>query len=303
MPVKLEELNQNELRALSLEQTVFIFPVGGMENMGPHLPVGLKTLYAENLSQVLAKKIEKELTSRKVVIFPTFSASVDSYTTATAFTVRPYVLRDWLVDHTTHLSKYGFRWFACVSGHLGPRQLTAIEEAGRILSRKWIGRKISFVSASSTLIQSESFWKSFFFPWTEEHGGAIDTSIALAIDSKKVDPFFSHLPRKNSENSTFNYLLKRIDHSLDGYWGDPSTASQKRGSEIIEKTATDIFLQLKPFLEEKGSRYKNKFKSKFTLLPWNWSFFKAWVLAFLTGLLLLLWAYWMTFQGLGLHEN
>src|SRR4051812_27649026 len=126
-------LRRTELDALPKSQTVFFFGVGPLEDHGPHLRMGLDVAEAEWLCRSAAERLEKEKPGWVGVLMPSVPLGIDSDTTELAITVRPHVLRDWLVDACRSLRRAGFSHFVCFSGHLGPRQLTAIEEAGKIL--------------------------------------------------------------------------------------------------------------------------------------------------------------------------
>src|SRR4051812_37569151 len=132
MPLKFLQLTSVQLEGLSRETTVFFFPVAPLESHGPHLPLGLDLWEASRLCLMSAQKLETELPEWKGVLMPELPLGIDSNTHRVRFTVRPHVLRDWLVDSTKHLVDLGFLHFVCFSGHLGPRQLTAIEEAGTL---------------------------------------------------------------------------------------------------------------------------------------------------------------------------
>ena len=142
---------------------------------------------------------------------PCAPLGIDSNTTRVAVTVRGHVLRDWLVDGCRSLIRAGFLHFVCFSGNLGPKQLTAIEEAGKSIRRsgrwgRWAGVMARRNSVSPTLISASSAltsWKdvlaSPFGPDPEEHGGRRDTSIALAISKDLVDPSYACLPKMERE--------------------------------------------------------------------------------------------------------
>ena len=58
MPLILENLTRPELDALPRGKTVFFFPIGGMEDHGPHLPLGLDLQEATHLAYRVALKLE-----------------------------------------------------------------------------------------------------------------------------------------------------------------------------------------------------------------------------------------------------
>ena len=86
-------LTDSELKALTPDLTLLIFPVGGLEQHGPHLPMGTKILQCREWAELLAKKLEQRLTGWTLVIMPVLPFTVDTYTSHTALSVRPHVMR------------------------------------------------------------------------------------------------------------------------------------------------------------------------------------------------------------------
>jgi creatinine amidohydrolase len=153
MPIEFTLLNSDQVRSLSRSQTVFFFSVGALEDHGPHLPIGIDLKEGLHLSKMAAQKLESEKPGWTGVILPGLPLAVQTSTSAMNITVRAHVLRDALVDTCRSLIRLGFCHFVCFSGTSTPRQLTAIEEAGkmvrglggwRILTRGKIGANLDF---------------------------------------------------------------------------------------------------------------------------------------------------------------
>src|SRR4051812_4596016 len=113
MPIELEKVSAARLKELKPTQTVFFFPVAGLEDHGMHLPLGLDLLEARKLCELAAVKVEKDLPGWTAVLMPAAPLAIESNTTAIAWTVRPHVLRDWLVDACSGLARQGFLHFVC----------------------------------------------------------------------------------------------------------------------------------------------------------------------------------------------
>ena len=287
MPLELEKISAARLNLLKPEQTVFFFPVGPIEDHGPHLPMGLDLLEAGRLATLAAERLEKELQGWTAVMMPALPLGIDSETTAIALTVRPHVLRDWLVDASLALSRHGFRHFVCFSGQLGPRQLTAIEEAGKIVRRKvgpnWLKRLLgnrrpaaALVSASSALTSVEDLKASAFWPDPVEHGGKRDTSLGLALAANQVDPMYQNLPPQSREATSLARTLKRFKRELSGYWGEPAGATAAAGNAVLSSEMERIFPKLHAVWL--GANPNGLFRSWYSILPPNKSFFKSWVI-------------------------
>jgi creatinine amidohydrolase/Fe(II)-dependent formamide hydrolase-like protein len=304
MPLELARLTAAQVRALSREQTVFFFPVGPLEDHGPHLPLGLDLVEATELCRLAALRLETELPGWTGVLAPGLSLGVDSDTTELRVVVRGHVLRDWLVDACRSLSRAGFLHYACFSGHLGPRQLTAIEEAGRSISRSGVwswalrGRfpravrrpRPTLISACSPLVRAADVSRAAFWPDPAEHGGRRDTSVALAMaGGVSVDPAWTALPSAERAASSWARLLARARGTLGGYWGSPAEASLEQGTRVLSGTLDQVFPKMRAVWE--GSDPNALFRSWYSVLPPNRSFFKAWLFALVIVIVMGAWVW------------
>jgi creatinine amidohydrolase len=306
MPIEIRKLTSRELEALPRENTVFFFPVGPLEDHGPHLPMGLDLEEASRLCYLAAQHLEAEIPGWVGVIMPPAPLGIDSNTTQIAITVRPHVLRDWLVDSSRSLIRNGFYHFVCFSGHLGPKQLTAIEEAGSIIRKtgRWTrlggalaGRgklRPSLVSASSSFVSFKDVLKSPFWPDPEEHGGERDTSMALALMRDWVDPAYQSLPPVEKASSRWSRNFKRRLRQLGSYWGKPESAQAQVGEKEVFAKLEKVFPKLRAVWE--GANPNFLFRSWYSIFPPNKSFFKAWLLALWIVVVLVLWSLTQTFD-------
>ncbi len=310
--LEFERMTADELEALPRLQTVFLFPVGAPEDHGPHLAMGLDCAEAARLCRMTAERIEKDLPGWKAVLMPSAPLGVQNVTTAVALRVRAHVLRDWLVDACRSLERAGFFHFACFSGNLAPRTLTAIEDAGKIISRRsllkrarrlWAGSRAlpytTLVSASSALTTAEDARRTPFWPDPVEHGGERDTSIALALslgesssDEVWVRVGFPQLAPANRATGALARFLARKTSSTRGYWGEPARATEERGRAELEATVTTLFTRLRAVWEGANPNYL--FRSYYSVLPPNKSFATAWLLTFALGAMFWLWISMMT---------
>lgn len=301
MPIELTQISAFELETLPREKTVFFFPVGPLEDHGPHLSMGLDLEESARLCFLVAHHMEEEMPGWVGVIMPQAPLGIDSNTTRIAITVRPHVLRDWLVDASRSLMRLRFCHFVCFSGQVGPKQLTAIEEAGLIIRKygrwrrwghRWIGLPEpgpTLVSAQSAQIPLREVLKSPFWSDPLEHGGKRDTSIALAIHQNGVRPQYKTLPQVLREPSRWMRNLHRRSKRTSGYWGDPSRAEASFGENELMKTLDDVFPKLRAVWE--GSNPNSIFRSWYSILPPNKSFFKAWILVVCILFLMVTWVF------------
>lgn len=274
MPILLERMTGAELVDYAATKSVVFFPVGPIEDHGVDLPVATDAIIAEKLAWHLAIGIEKEEPGTRVIIAPRLPFGVDATSKKTnALTVRGYVLRDALLDLALGLRKKGFRFFGVVSGHLGPRQLTAIEEAGKLFKRRTrFSRLIGFrakdshralFSVSSALVPEKEARRHPFSPRYADHAGRIERSKLLSIDPEWVKP------------------------------ADAGAAMQVEGSAGEGKSLyADEVVLLLPKIRAvlSGSDANGLFRSWYSLFPINSSFFLGWLLVAALLTLIVGWA-------------
>jgi len=284
------------INSLARESTIFFFPVGPIEDHGPHLPIVLDILEAEAVAVKTAEQIEKVQPGWTSVVMPALPLGIDSNTTHLSISVRPHVLRDWLVDSCRHLSRLGFKYFVCFSGHLGPKQLTAIEDASRLLRGtlmlRWIKKAMGktspvLISASSALVDRKTVKASPTWPDPEEHGGERDTSIALAISPELVSENYLELKEQRKNRSKSSRLWQRCRGKLSGYWGVPASAKRDLGIKLLSDQVDFVTPKILSVLS--GSNPERLFRSWYSLIPSNKSFFRGWLLFAALSFLIFLW--------------
>lgn len=299
MAFEFAQLSAARLQSLSTLKTVFFFPVGGLEDHGPHLPMGLDLMEAQRLCVMAAERLEREMPGWTAILMPPAPLGVEPKTGKVSLGVRGYVLRDYLVDSCRALGRAGFAHFVAISGELGPKQLTAIEEAGRLVGRGFFrrrltGTRLTLVSASSTLVSGRDVLRSPMGA-ASEHGGARDTSVALALEPSLVDPSYSSLPEITGPSGGMKRWLGRLTRIWQsGYWGAPARASSEEGARVLTGTMDEIFPKLRAVWE--GSNPTVLFRSWYAVVPLHRSFYKAWLLTVILTTVMVIWLYLMVDQ-------
>ncbi len=306
MPLQLERLSAERISTLPTQQTVFFFPVGGLEDHGPHLPIGMDLFEARKLCELAAQKLESEMPGWVAVLMPDAAMGVDLNTSASAISVRAHVLRDWLVDSCVALHRMGFYRFVCFSGTVGPKQITAIEEASRLIRqralgsglRKWTTRwsdRPVLISAASCWITRKEVMKSPFSPDPTEHGGARDTGYGLWIAPDLVSPDWATMPTQPKITPRWKRQWMRARHRLTGFWGDPKGAAPESARHEVDMRLAEVFPKFRAIWE--GANPEMIARSWYSVFPPNKSFFRAWLL--FAGLMVLMsvWVY-MSFRAM-----
>lgn len=287
-------LSQPELERLPRELTCFLIPVGGVEGHGTHLPLGTRAMFAEDWSHSLAQKLEAKLPGWNFIILPLIPLTVDSITSDFALTVRPHVVRDAIVDQCDGLKRKGFLNFAVVSGHVSPRQLTAIEDAGRIVSRSSlfaIGKpKAHLISVTSAVVNSNDSYVSPMIAIPTEHAGALDTGLMLKLNPEWVKVDHKSLPAIEKPKADLKRFFDYFGGRLGGYWGNPALADASVYQRDIDLKNESLIESIKIVLE--SGKGMGAFRSSYRWFPLNGSFFKAYLMATFFFILMLLWVIW-----------
>lgn len=298
----LRDLSAERLAALSRDTTVLFLGVGPVEDHGPHLPVGLDLAATDQMIALTAARLERELPGWNALVLPSLPLGIEANTRVFALTVRGYVLRDFLVDFCGSMAREGFRHFVCFTGHTGPRQLVAIEEAGRLLRRRftggWLRRSVlgrpvvSLVSANSALINRDQAFRSPLWPDAIEHGGLNDTSLALAIGAP-VDARYLAMPESRRVDSYWERAWNRLTRKTRGYWTSASEPTAKATAESgqlsLNAQVDTIFPKLRAVWE--GSDPSQVFRSGYGIFPSNGSYFRAWIYVLLLAAMISVWVY------------
>lgn len=253
--------------------------MGCLEDHGPHLPFGTDLAVARGVSERLGHWIEAKMEGWRVLIYPALPLSVNSTLRDPAVRQRAHVVRDYFVDSVRALHRSGFRYFAAYSAIGGGPQLVALEEVGKAVRRKfwWKGRSAPrFFSLTSGKIPSEALRRSLFIYTPSEHGGSQETAWLRLFEPDQVA---SELPGARERQG--GLWPER------GYWGNPggtdSESAEKDIMHHVTKIGEDLALLLR------GAYQGNTFRSWFSVLPWNSSYFKVWIVLVVLFAVLLAW--------------
>ena len=133
---KLEELTWPQIDALDRARTVFILPVGMLEEHGPHLPIGADTIGVSYESSATAARVSRALPDWHIVTMPALNfghagANVlgDRTIHPGTYAIRQTTLRSVVADLGSQLAQNGFRWIFVMSGHAAPTHNIALNEA------------------------------------------------------------------------------------------------------------------------------------------------------------------------------
>jgi hypothetical protein len=133
---KLEELTFPQIDALDRQRTLFILPVGIIEEHGPHLPVGADTLGVMYEANGVSRRVSRALPAWNVVMMPAINygqgganALGNMLVHPGTYAIRQSTLRSLVADLGGQIAQNGFKWMFVMNGHGGPPHNIAINEA------------------------------------------------------------------------------------------------------------------------------------------------------------------------------
>jgi creatinine amidohydrolase len=229
--------------AAELEGTdaIGLIPTGALEQHGPHLPMIMDSVHAEELGRRVA-----ELLSVPVVVAPTVRVGLSSHHVAFPGTVTltPEVFGSLVIAHIEAFERMGIRRVALFSAHGGN-----FTELGRIAARHADASPETTVVAYDDL---QRFIDVFIEagrsvgldpPVTDVHAGLLETSVALALfEAGDVRPFQDVEGYTAAEPGWLERLMSSGIHevSANGVLGSPAGATAEAGRVLVDALAVEL---------------------------------------------------------------
>lgn len=220
-------------------KSIFLIPVGSVEQHGPHLPLGLDYMIAQHVSLEACRNLEKE--GVKPLVFPPITYGLSSMWSAYPGTVSvsSESLYKYLRDVITSTARNCLKTpVVLVSGHAGNNDLL------RVLCRDLAEETnlvVSFVSVWD--LCGDIIKEVFTTPFT--HADEVETSLAIALnllvkeppkDSpsffRKYDDFWHSLDLTKRPKAYVFRSESRETHGK-GSFGRPDLASREKGVILL----------------------------------------------------------------------
>ncbi len=258
----LEELTWPQIDALDRSRTLFILPIGMVEQHGPHLPVGADTLAVLYEAHAIAQSVSRASGGWNVVMMPPMSYGHSGANTLGDQPIHPgtYALRQstfraLLVDIGAQLAQNGFEWIFVLNGHGAPSHGIASTEACDFVSERFgvtmldvtaLFRADREIQARGSRMNSE-----FFSPaqlasiGMDVHAGLSETAGLLAVRPDLVRPDYRTLPSQ-AGHSLEELREIATTPGWQGYFSSPSLATADYGAAVEEwwiDGASDLILQ------------------------------------------------------------
>ena len=247
-PYKLEELAWPRIDAFDRQRTLFILPVGMIEQHGPHLPVGADTIAVMYEANEAATRVSRALPEWNVVMMPALpfghsgaNQLGDMPVHPGTYALRQSTLRSLLADLGAQIAQNGFKWIFVINGHGAPTHNIAINEACDFVSESYgvtmlhltgLFRADNAIQKAGEQIAADHFSASDLFSFgMDVHAGVGETSGILALRPDLVPSTYTTLA---SQAGSSLEALRKIATApgWQGYLSSPARASAAYGRAV-----------------------------------------------------------------------
>ena len=245
---KLEELNWPQIDVLDRERTLFILPVGMIEEHGPHLPVGADTFGVTYEAEGASRRVSRALPDWNVVMMPPINYGQsganqlgDMLVHPGTYGIRQSTLRSLVADLGGQVAQNGFKWIFVMNGHGAPTHNIAINEACDFVSETFRVTMLHLTGLfkGDAAIQSrgEKVNTKYFSAadvasfGMDVHAGVGETSGMLAVRPDLVRADYKTLPSRAGRSLE---ELRDIATApgWQGYLSSPASATAAHGRAV-----------------------------------------------------------------------
>jgi creatinine amidohydrolase len=138
---RIEELTAPQIDAFNRDKTLFILPIGMLEQHGPHLPIGCDSFGVSYGVAEVSKRVGKSLPDWNIVLMPAINYGEGGANEIGNIQVHPgtygirqSTLRSIIADVGGQLAQNRFKWIFVIHGHGAPNHNIAISEACDFIS-------------------------------------------------------------------------------------------------------------------------------------------------------------------------
>lgn len=217
----LHELTMPEFDAHRKKIRSAILPIGVVEQHGPHLPLGLDAMHAQELA-LAASAI------KPCFVMPPLYYGITRSTAKHPGTlgISGDTLRSILHDIGAVIHSQGTECLCLLTGHAGGTHQCAMVEAGERLLES-TGLEVAVVCVLDLLDGAKDFLECA----GDSHAGEVETSLALHLWPDLVK---GSAPEEYPTIPKFRLIRDKVAHWPGGVWGDPAKASAEKGRRILE---------------------------------------------------------------------
>jgi len=221
-------LSWPRVKSLAESGALALLPIGSTEAHGPHLPLSVDVVIAEEVCRRVAKKVQRE-----VVMFPAITYSLTDFAAPFAGTVslNADVARSLISGVLNGIASGGFATIVVINHHLEPAHFRVVHEAAKSITTARVIVADHRRPPTGPLLGHE-------FMHGGAHAGQYETSLMLAAAPELVDEAArAALPDLNvSLVDAIKTGAKNFVEAggPDAYFGTPASASVEEGNKLFE---------------------------------------------------------------------
>ena len=242
--ITLAELTWPEARRVARDQrSVVLLPLGAVEQHGPHLPLAVDWIGAEELARRIAPHLERA--GWRPVLAPSLPYGVSTLAVAWGGTVSLSVATHArvIVEIVQGLGRHGFRRVVLTNYQADPDHLLAIAQARRTLARRRLRVLVAGFSPGAkpptpmvnrriqALMRSPN-------PGAEWHSGELETALMLSVEPKlvrqriarRLAPAWFDFRRELARGAR---NFRDLGPGGAGYFGWPAAARARTGRAVM----------------------------------------------------------------------
>src|SRR5687768_7496962 len=244
----IEELTWTDIDALNRDRTLFVLPVGMLEEHGPHLPVGTDTFGVNYESRTVAERLAVALPEWDLVLMPMVhygSSGANQIGNVAVhpgtYGLRQSTLRSLIADIGGQIAQNRFKWIFVMNGHGAPTHHVAVNEACDFVSATFTVKMLNIsglfnadpaIQSKGQRIDAKYFSAADLASFgADVHAGVSETSAVLAVRPDLVRSTYKTLPTLRAENMKERQELARKP-GWPGYFSAPARAHADYGRDI-----------------------------------------------------------------------
>jgi creatinine amidohydrolase len=259
---KLEELSWPQIDALDRQRTLFILPVGMIEQHGPHLPVGADTIAVAYEADGAARRVSRALPDWNVVMMPAVNYGHSGANQMGnkpihpgTYAIRQSTLRSLVADVGAQVAQNGFKWIFVVNGHGAPTHNIAINEACDFVSETFrvtmlhltgLFKADAAIQSRGDKINARYFSAADVASFgMDVHAGVGETSGMLAVRPDLVRADFKSLPSRAGQSLEELRTIATAP-GWQGYLSSPARSTAAHGRAVKDwwmEGFTDLILR------------------------------------------------------------
>jgi creatinine amidohydrolase len=223
-----------EVKELARAGAFALLPVGSTEAHGPHLPLNVDVLIAEEVCRRTARRLGQR--GVRSVTFPAVPYGLTEFaaTFSGTISVRAEAVKRYLEDVLTGIASHGFQRIGVLNHHLEPAHFRVVREVATEASSRTGARIIVPDHRRPPFVDQLGAELSH----GGSHAGVYETSLVLAIAPKlaredvrlKLPAVDVDLPARIKAGAK-SFLEAG---GPEAYFGDPAAASAEEGERLLE---------------------------------------------------------------------